>query len=282
MSNHKIISFHFPHKTGSMFGYEILRKLSLSLQVPLFSQNNDPKNHQDLLKGLSNESSNLLLRGPVRDFALTDESSINSANLAKETPLPLLTTTQYLAVCQIRDPLDLVVSQYFSHGWIHGLNPSIDAGIRKDIQAGSISIYNYALMEFRGESGFGDASILQKYRSLRDFSDALGEQCLILKYEDMVLNYEKWSRQISDFLKPIASVQKVLDELRPSYKKFKRTTGFLGFWTKPKFWDNPLDYVQKEMKHQHIRSPLPGDHLSFLTPTEITALRALADEAQAG
>jgi hypothetical protein len=264
-----------------MFGYEILRKLSLSLQAPLFSQNNNPKNHQDLLKGLSDQSSCLLLRGPVRDFALTDEDSLYSANLSNETPLPLLTAADYHAVCQIRDPLDLIVSQYFSHGWIHGLNPSINAAIRNDIQTGAIRLYDYALMEFRGESGFGEVSILQKYRNLSRFSDALGEQCLILKYEDMVLNYQKWSRQISAFLNPLASVQNILDELRPNYKKFRRTGSVLGFWSKPKFWDNPLDYVEKEMKRQHIRSPLPGDHLSFLTPNEITSLRTLAEEAQA-
>lgn len=263
-----------------MFGYEILRKLSSSLQAPLFSQNNSPTNHQHLLQGLSDESTRLVLRGPVRDFALTDENSLYSANLSNETPLPLLTLAGYHAVCQIRDPLDLVVSQFFSHGWIHGLNPSIDAEIRNDIQAGNISIYDYALMEFRGESGFGEVSILQKYRSLRKLNEALGRQCLILKYEDMVLNYGKWSRQISAFLKPFASVQRVLEELKPNYKKFRRTAGLFGFRTKPKFWDDPLDYVQSEMKHQHIRSPLPGDHLSFLTPTQITSLRSLADEAQ--
>lgn len=264
-----------------MFGYEILRKLASSLDAPLFSQNNDPKNHKHLLQGLSDESSKLVLRGPVRDFTLTDENSLYTANLANETPLPLLTIATYHAVCQTRDPLDLVVSQFFSHGWIHGLNPSIDPEIRKSIQSGKISLYDYALMEFRGESGFGDASILEKYRHLRILKHKLDKQCLVVSYEDMVLNYEEWAKQISDFLKPFASVRGVLDELRPNYKKFRPKGGFLGFRTKPKFWDNPLDYVQKEMKHQHIRSPLPGDHLSFLTPNEITALRALADEAQA-
>ncbi|MCP9798174.1 sulfotransferase domain-containing protein [Cyanobium sp. Lug-B] len=211
---------------------------------------------------------------------MTDEDSLYSANLSNETPIPLLTTADYFAVCQIRDPLDLIVSQYFSHGWIHGLDPSIDAAIRNDIQAGTLSVYDYALMEFRGESGFGEVSILQKYRNLKRFSDALGEQCLILKYEDMVLNYKKWSRQISAFLKPFRSVQNVLDELKPSYKEFRRSASLLRFWSKQKFWDNPLDYAAKEMKHQHIRSPLPGDHLSFLTPNEITSLRTLVEEAQ--
>ncbi len=263
-----------------MFGYEILRKLASSLQVPLFSQNNNPKNHQHLLQGLSDSSSDLVLRGPVRDFAITDENSLDTANLANETPLSLLTVADYHAVCQIRDPLDLIVSQFFSHGWIHGLNPSIDAEIRKSIQEGKISIYDYALMEFRGESGFGEASILEKYQHLGQFKDILGSKCLVLKYEDMVLNYNEWANQICDFLKPITPARKVLEELRPNYKKFSRRGGFFGFMTKEKFWENPLEYVQSEMKHQHIRSPLPGDHLRFLTPSQITSLRAFVDEAE--
>ncbi len=257
-----------------MFGYEILKKLSATTGAPLYSQNNHPANHQKLADAVAQGTSGLLLRGPVRDFELTDEHSLDTANLAFETPGSLLDAVEYHAVCQVRDPLDLIVSQYFSHGWIHGLNSSIDATIRQDIQAGKISIYDYALMEFRGESGFGEASILQKYQHLTSLKDLLGARCLIVRYEDMVLDYYAWSRQISDFLRPLAETKALLASLKPDYRKFRRNGGFWIFRRKQRFWSNPLDYVEQEMRKVHIRSPLPGDHLNFLTPAEISSLRS--------
>ncbi|WP_254956418.1 MULTISPECIES: sulfotransferase [unclassified Cyanobium] len=278
MDRQAVLAFHYPHKTGSMFGYEILKKLSAATGAPFYSPNNQPANHQKLAEAVSQYASGLVLRGPVRDFELTDERSLDTANLANETPVSLFDSVEYYAVCQVRDPLDLVVSQYFSHGWIHAIYPSIDAKIREDIQAGKISIYDYAVMEFRGESGFGEASILQKYHHLTRLKDLLGGRCLILRYEDMVLNYPTWSRQMSDFLRPLAEARALLASLRPDYGKFRRKEGFWIFGRKQRFWSNPLDYVEQEMRKVHIRSPLPGDHLNFLTPAEISSLRSSADQ----
>jgi hypothetical protein len=273
MKNQSILAFHFPHKTGSMFGYEILERIARITKAPFFSQNNNPPSHGALANVDFDSASGLFLRGPVRDFAVTENQSLQTDDYANDTPIHLLECVDYYAVCQVRDSLDLVVSQYFSHGWIHSLNSSIDAEIRRRIQAGEISIYEYALMEFRGESGFGEASILHKYHNLAKLKSLLGPKCLVLNYEEMMLGYSKWSKQMADFLRPFVEIKDELVQLKPDYKGLKRSGRFGFFGRKERFWQDPLQYAEQEMRKTHIRSPYPGDHLNFLTPAEISSLR---------
>ncbi len=256
-----------------MFGYEILERIARITKAPFFSPNNNPPSHGALANVDFDSASGLFLRGPVRDFAVTENQSLQTDDYANDTPIHLLECVDYYAVCQVRDSLDLVVSQYFSHGWIHSLYSSIDAEIRRRIQAGEISIYEYALMEFRGESGFGEASILHKYHNLAKLKSLLGPKCLVLNYEEMMLSYSKWSEQMADFLRPFVEIKDELVQLKPDYKGLKRSGRFGFFGRKERFWQDPLQYVEQEMRKTHIRSPYPGDHLNFLTPAEISSLR---------
>ena len=163
-----IVGFHFPHKTASMFAHKIMQTVSAELGLKYFSQNQVPATHTQLCD-LSNEQicgEEVFLRGPVRNFTVLqslDGLDIDAA-LRFSTPASFL-NGNYKAVCQRRDVLDLVVSQYFSHGWIHP--PANGFGERrKEIQAGKISVFEYALLEFEGLADFGQDSILDKYNDL--------------------------------------------------------------------------------------------------------------------
>lgn len=263
-----IIAFHFPHKAASMFAYKILHGVALRTGLPHFSQNNRPPNHTALANGCTLNVDGICLRGPVRNFSvIAGASGDPDQDYRFATPEFLIEDASYLAVCQVRDTLDLVVSQYFSHGWIH--LPADGFGqMRKDLQAGRISVYEYALMEFEGRSDFGEESIIEKLKKLRLMKERLVPRNYVcLDYEEMVLDYDQWARRIEAFLEPyVPSIGSVLADLRPEYDAPSGSSEFFA---------NPLEYIKRNShKLQHVRSPYPGDHRRFLTPSEIADLRS--------
>src|SRR5689334_13306553 len=93
-----------------MFAHKILSQCSNECGAPYFSFNNEPPNHDDLDKStISRGRYPIILRGPERDKfldeALFDEIIRGGGGI--------------FMVTQVRHPLDLIVSQYFSHGWLH-------------------------------------------------------------------------------------------------------------------------------------------------------------------
>lgn len=266
-----IVGFHFPHKTASMFAHKIMQTVSAELGLKYFSQNQVPATHTQLCD-LSNEQicgEEVFLRGPVRNFTVLqslDGLDIDAA-LRFSTPASFL-NGNYKAVCQRRDVLDLVVSQYFSHGWIHP--PANGFGERrKEIQAGKISVFEYALLEFEGLADFGQDSILDKYNDLSRLVAVNGPgNTLTLDYEEMVEDYGAWCEKLCSFLPQIGCLEEVLERLDPEYSDLPlRPT---------EYFSDPLEYVRENQNEirRHTRSPRPGDHKRFLTEDEITQLRA--------
>ena len=264
-----IVAFHFPHKTASMFAHKIMRAVSDELGLAYFSQNQLPTTHTDIC-GLSNEQicgEELFLRGPVRNFTVLqslDGMDVDEA-LRFSTPASLL--ENYKAVCQRRDVLDLIVSQYFSHGWIHP--PANGFGERrKEMQSGKISVFEYAILEFEGLSKFGQDSILRKYNDLSRLLQANGRgNTLTLNYEEMVEDYGSWCEKLCGFLPQIDCLAEVLERLDPGYSELPARP--------EKFYSDPLEYVRENQNElrRHTRSPRPGDHKRFLTEAEIKDLR---------
>jgi len=266
MTKPRLIAFHFPHKTASVFAYKILARAARKYRLPLFSPNKRQPNHADLSREGQPTFDGLALRGPVRNFTIGHEEIPNPGVFYRfATPVHVLQQADYRAVCQTRDILDLVVSQYFSHGWIHP--PKNGFGeMRRRIQSGDIGIFDYALLEFAGNSGFGQESIIEKYCKLRDFRDAIGpERMLVVRYEEMVTDYDRWAGRISDFLGDWIDFSPVLRKVRPRYRRPGRRDEFFG---------DPRDYVkQRGRELKHVRSPFPGDHRRFLTAEEISDLK---------
>lgn len=262
-----IIAFHFPHKTASMFAFKILEAVASRTGFAHYSQNNLPPNHTALADGCTLDVDGICLRGPVRNFSVIEGAPRDPDQAYRfATPAFLIEDASYRAVCQVRDTLDLVVSQYFSHGWIH--RPADGFGqMRKDLQAGRISVYEYALLEFEGRSDFGEESIVEKLKKLRSLKERLGPENLVcLDYEEMVLDYDQWAQRVEAFLEPyVPSIGSVLADLRPEYDAPPESS---------EFYADPLEYIEKNSHTlQHVRSPYPGDHRRFLTEAEITDLR---------
>lgn len=252
-----------------MFAFGILQALQKKHSIELYSQNNKPANHADITE--SSASQRVVLRGPVRNFAVGEIDKGNEhIGYRFITPPDLLEKFDYKAICQTRDVLDLCVSQYFSQGWIHPPKDGFKKR-RKEIQAGKITLFEYCLLEFEGKSGFGQDSILSKYRDLKELENRLGRNNVLrVNYEDMVERYPVWAKEIIDFLEPILEVGSILEDLRPEYKNICKAT---------KFYADPLEYVAEYKEYlTHIRSPYPGDHKNFLTEKQIEELRQRAQD----
>jgi len=246
----------------------MLSRAAKKHKLPLFSHNKRQPNHTEMTSGGVISFNGLALRGPVRNFTIAEEGHQNPDSFFRfSTPPYVLDQVDYRAVCQTRDIRDLVVAQYVSHGWIH---PPADGfgEMRRNIQSGEIGLFDYALLEFEGKSEFGQESIIEKYRKLRQFRERLGAgNTLVLQYEDMVNSYDKWAGRISDFLSDWLDFRPILQKLRPRYRFDKRHD---------EFFPDPREYVRTyRRKMKHIRSPAPGDHRRFFSEPEIDRLRTI-------
>src|SRR5690606_15431403 len=135
----QIYTFSFPHKTASMFAYKIASELSSRLKLNLYSGNSKPPNLGDFEK----ETKGAVV-GPLRTYAIT--------SVLRKNP----SVSSVRDIAQIRDPLDVCVSQYFSHGWTHGESRWTEERLaqRRMIKSGEISLLRYVRMALDGEAHF--------------------------------------------------------------------------------------------------------------------------------
>lgn len=253
----KVYSFSFPHKTASMFAFAIASELSKVSGFKLYSNNVKPPNMSKF-----DEATDGAVIGPLRNYAVTD--------LLRKNPR----VTNVLDIAQVRDPLDICVSQFFSHGWIHGESTWTPDQVeqRRRIQSGEISLAQYAEMELEGEALFGGASILDKWSKLPVDHPAVTRT--IVRYEDMMLDWEKWLAAVAEGLgmtgEPfVASV----DAMRPEYGEPDEDP-------RTYFGADIKHYLEERFKATHIRSAWPGEHKIFLAPDEVARLRMLIKQRQ--
>ncbi|MCH8502330.1 MAG: hypothetical protein LAT77_10530 [Aliidiomarina sp.] len=245
----RIFSFSFPHKTASMFSYKIAVNLAEKFEMPLYSANGEGKGVND-----ANHAKVDSVVGPLRSYLLNKHIIDNSF------------VTEIFDVAQIRDPLDICVSQFFSHGYTHSDSNWTDEqkAQRENIRSGNISMFQYALMELKGEAQFGGASILEKWSFLEPRDDRVNRK--VVRYEDMMDDFTFWASEVSKGLCQGGDFEKVIHSLRPQYKaKVDNEEQF--------FDERIFDYVQYKLKNNHIRSAWPRDYKRFLSPEQIAELR---------
>lgn len=222
------------HKTASMFLFRLAQEITnRDSSLLLVSPNLNPPN----VNVLKNCESDYILC-PYRNYQ----------------PIPRYITKgcdTFLVVCQVRDPKDLLVSQYYSHGFIHAESKwnEKSKSYRQDIIKG-MDINDYCIKALREDVGFaGDKSLILKiddFYKLREQSSPK-----IVKYEDMVLNFERY---LADFLSGL-ELQEFYDVC---FEKFKDEFNL----------ENINQRIQSEQL-THKRHILPGDHKNQLSSKTI-------------
>lgn len=152
---------------------------------------------------------------------------------------------EYKTILILRDPRDVLTSQYFSFGFSHKLiNPKM---IKNRKEIGKKSIDKYVI-----EASSEYKRIFSEYMLLKQNNPNI----LFLKYENMISDFKPWLKQIFDFLEVSTIDNKTFDDL---INKASFT-------------------VKKEDIHSHIRNIQSGDHLKKLKKETIEKINIILRE----
>jgi len=225
-TTHRVVDVHSLHKSGTMFLFKFFQHLAGQQKAILLSENSDPAdNYLDLPVSTSNAP---ICRCPIRTFDV-DEFRLEH--------------TRQHRIFHLRDPRDILVSEYFSFGWIHTTDGTPLDQRRLEIQ--QMGVDDYVITQ----SAQSTWPLDQKYASLVDY-DFDTETETVVKYEQMVTDFPKWCGQVVDafgvrFPKVLAA------RLAWRYRNEFKTTG---------------------EKMQHKRRITPGDFRDKLKPDTIKIL----------
>jgi len=254
-----LLTFNFPHKTASMFAWRLAKAISAENEDwNLYSPNASPPNHAEALADLQSGRTSKALFAPARRY---------------EGPGSTLVHVTLYRVLQLRDPLDMLVSQYFSHGWSHPSSRWSERALemRLAISEGKLSVREYCELEIEHGSGFTGSSLVDRIGSISRQSDPSRD--LLLRYEQMVLDYTTWSARLGNFLTGVGlSCDSLLDCQPETLELDPRLKG--------RFFADPMEYVSEFgiRSGRHIRVGIPGDHRRFLNDYEVDELWDLLSE----
>jgi hypothetical protein len=163
---------------------------------------------------------------------------------------PIQLNNNYQYIILLRNPLDILVSEYYSFGWMHIID-QIALRERKEIQA--MSIDEYCL------SPKYQKNLYERYKPILNYINTQPNNLLVLQYADMVLNFGLWMYKLGNFLgldnKNIELlIEKFNNEFIIDFKLLSHE-----------------DITQKGVR-RHKRHLLPNDHLNKLKPETIAIL----------
>ena len=230
------IQVHALHKSGSMFLWPFFKVAANKLGVNFYSVNDTPKTEELAFRDESNGESFIV--SPLRWYPETIDSG-----------------RYYVFV--VRNPLDVLVSQYYSHGWIHPDPLDVPEKLgefrerRNKIQ--SLTIDEYCVQ-------YAD-ELLKKYINLLSYWDDR-EHVLVTRYSEMVCDFESWCTRVG---KAIGLEETDINELHASFANQFNIVDELT-----------PDQIKQGGK-RHKRKMLPGDHLEKLSPAIIGVLNRKFD-----
>ena len=155
-------AFFALHKSGSSYAHTFLHRIFMRLKY----------RHETKLpsSGIENET----YYGPVRLFESVPSGLFDAGKI----------------ILQVRDPRDILTSLYFSLRYSHALpadNPDAFLANRGDLEGVDI---NEFVLEKAEEIG-------DRFRKFKTFLDQ--QNVLLLRYEQMVTDFDRWFDQIIDF-----------------------------------------------------------------------------------
>ena len=206
--------------------YQVFFRLSRAKQLPYYSANHlEPTDH--LVKP---DIDHDFCFGPVRGFRF-DDPKLN----------PSVSTRR---IFQIRDPRDILCSEYYSFGWTHTEKDFTDEEkkIREQIRNQSIDEY---LLEEEGATW----RLARRLKPLLKNADL--PNVTLVTYEEMVTDFGSW-------------LQKVIQPFE--FGSFRRSLLLTTFRAKYK------NEFRPDPKNSHKRNVTPGEHRRKLKPETIAEL----------
>lgn len=168
-----------PHKSASMFIYKLFRDLAHLRGMSFFSDNNPLPNLQTFHSDIGHSFCIAPIRSlmPIADIF----SNIEKVKV----------------IIQIRDPRDIIVSEYYSFAFSHPDNNWSEEKKKSREIIKRMSIDDYVLSTLYNEDAHHFR--LSKYSLKERFLEhlpLLADGALIVKYEDMIVNYKDWLQPI--------------------------------------------------------------------------------------
>jgi hypothetical protein len=251
-TNQKAIVFT-THKAGSMLVHRVLQDICKKNDIDYYSPNQDPEK-QVPFERIFNGEDFIAERngyfGPLRFFV--PSAALNEANI----------------VLHLRDPRDVLTSMFFSYCYMHPGEIDGNTGYRKEVAEAGIDKFVLDMtdencLHYRGEYGTGNR--FTKYvGNIRDrYLTYLREvfrnpNATILSYEEMVLDFANWLKQLIDAF-----------ELADSNRTYRALMVRHGDTVKP----------VGENVWSHKRKVTPGDYKEKLRPETIATLNSRFSEA---
>ncbi|MGB1930122.1 MAG: hypothetical protein ACPHO8_12500 [Mariniblastus sp.] len=219
------VDVHAVHKSATMFLYHFFKHLSQKHGFQYFSENNEPANDGKL--SASNQGN--FCRCPIRNFEPLESTFDHPTNCYR--------------IFHVRDPRDILISEYFSFGWIHPTQDSDLDQVRKSLQ--KMSIDDYVLHHCTQR----EIPLERKFSSIVERTlDPNFET--VVTYETMVTNFSKWlSRVVPVF--GIRHSKLAIMQLAWRYRK---------------------EFHTKKETMTHKRCITPGDHRRKLKSSTIDRL----------
>ena len=225
------VDVHAVHKSATMFLFQFFGRLSKQYHFDFYSENNAPANQS----GLPRENQRDFCRCPIRAFE----------TLETELDYP----TEIRRIFHVRDPRDILVSEYFSFGWIHPTEGTgLEAG-RQERQ--EVPIDEYVLTQCEKRTWPLEA----KFKTLLD-RDMDPEYDTIVTYEMMVTRFRLWA-------------ERVLPAFGVRYPKLAARK-----WA----WRYRKEFQRSGESMTHKRRITPGDHRRKLKPATIEQLNQRFEE----
>jgi len=154
----------------------------------------------------------------------------------------------------LRNPLDTLVSEYYSFGWMHAVKGTDEEQKnllkkREEIKRGTIDEYCINSADI----------LLKKITPLLNMDiKKMGDDHMSLTYEDMMLNFDKWSNKIFNLF----HVKRL--ERQEIFEKFKIEFENLNELTPEEIFKG---------KKRHKRKATPGDYKEKLQAETIVTLQ---------
>jgi hypothetical protein len=238
------------HKAASMFLHKLGTSLSKKMDFDFYSINN--KKYYDEIQNSSWKSFIETTPGPA---------CFGPIRAGEDVALPVYPDNieQYSVVLHLRDPRDVLTSAYYSHVYSH-----------KNTKRFKPTGEQRRIWEEQGVDNFvlnRIARVKEEYESLCEH--LLGKQnVILLKYEDMVTNYEAW---LKGYLSAFA-------DLEP--RKKLGLSRVLGKDDRNKIYDSLYSKYKDEFTprsneedvYSHKRQITPGDYERKLKKSSIVTL----------